>query len=121
MLSEQTLAKQFQPYLPSPAGIWPLSKTLGPIDVSTNKIPTNESWTAYDSLFTPAGIMGSPMFTKELNHESFIQIFPGSKLAIPDPKQVTIMGWIRPDAINEGTFIVSYIILCHSLATVEGD
>ena len=49
------------------------------------------------------------MFTKELNHDSFIQMFPGSKLGVPDPKQVTIMGWIRPEAVNEGTVIVSVL------------
>jgi len=57
---------------------------------------------------TLAGMLGSPMFTKELNHLSFIQLFPSSKLSSPPSKQLTIMGWLRPDAANEGTVLVSF-------------
>ena len=85
-----------------------MSKTLGPADV-INKIPGNESWTAYDPLYTPAGMLGSPMFTKELNHLSFIQTFPATKVQIPEPKQISILAWIRPDAPNEGTLLVTII------------
>ena len=80
---EQSLAQNLQPVVPAPAGIWPLSKALGPTDVSSNKIPGNESWIAYDPLYVPSGITGSPMFTKELNHGSFIQLFPASKVTSP--------------------------------------
>jgi hypothetical protein len=52
------------------------------------------------------GLLGSPMFTKALNHQSFIQIFPSSKLASPSLKQITILGWIRPDSTDEGTILV---------------
>jgi len=52
-LLEQTLAQSFQPYLPSPVGLWPLSKALGTTEVTANKIPGNESWIAYDTLYTP--------------------------------------------------------------------
>jgi hypothetical protein len=107
--SEQSLAPTFQPYLPSPAGLWPLSSATGPNDVTINKIPGNESWIAYDPLYTPAGMLGSPMFTKELNHLSFIQLFPSSKLTSPPSKQLTIMGWMRPDAANEGTVLVIFL------------
>jgi hypothetical protein len=59
--------------------------------------------------FTTAGLSGSPMFTKELNHKSFIQIFPGSKItAPPASKQLSILGWIRPDITDEGTVFVSF-------------
>ena len=53
LFSEQSLAPTFQPYLPSPVGLWPLSKATGPADVTANKIPGNESWIAYDPLYTP--------------------------------------------------------------------
>jgi len=69
--------------------------------------PGNESWIAYDPLYTAAGLLGSPMFTKELQHKSFIQIFPSSKLTSPTSKQISILGWIRPDALNEGTVLVN--------------
>jgi hypothetical protein len=46
------------------------------------------------------------MFTKALNHGSFIQILPSSKLTSPSLKQITIMGWIRPDSSDEGTVLV---------------
>jgi hypothetical protein len=52
------------------------------------------------------GLLGSPMFTKALNHQSFIQIFPSSKLTSPLLKQITILGWIRPDSTDEGTVLV---------------
>ena len=84
-----------------------MSKDLGSTDISGNKIPGNESWIAYDPLYTPAGLIGSPMFTKEMNGLSFIQLFPSSKLVTPSPKQLTILGWIRPDAVNEGTVLVT--------------
>jgi hypothetical protein len=103
------LASFLQPYLPSPVGLWPLSKAVGPADISASNIPGNESWVAYDPLYTSAGLIGSPMFTKELQHKSFIQIFPSSKLSTPTSKQITILGWIRPDALNEGTVLVNYI------------
>ena len=60
----------------------------------------------YSNIFA-AGMIGSPMFTKELNHQSFIQVFPYSKLSSPSLKQMTIMGWMRPDAIDEGNVLVS--------------
>ena len=107
--SEQSLSQIYQPLLPAPVGLWPLSKALGPVDVTTNKIPSNESWIAYDPLYTPAGLLGSPLFTKELNDLSFIQIFPSSKMASPASKQISILGWIRPDAVDEGTVLVKYI------------
>jgi hypothetical protein len=56
-----------------------------------------------------AGMLGSPMFTKELNHDSFIQVFPYLKLPSPTLKQLTIMGWIRPDAMDEGNVLVKAI------------
>ena len=96
----------YQPFLPAPVGLWPLSKALGPADVTANKIASNESWIAYDPLHTPAGLLGSPMFTKELNHKSFIQISPSSKVTAPASKQISILGWIRPDAADEGTVLV---------------
>jgi len=51
--SEQTLAQNFQPYLPSPVGLWPLSRSTGTTEVTASKIPGNESWIAYDTLVTP--------------------------------------------------------------------
>jgi hypothetical protein len=85
-----------------------LSTATGPADITINKIPGNESWIAYDPLYTPAGMLGSPMFTRELNHLSFIQIFPGSKITTPPvSKQLSILGWIRPDVTAEGTVFVS--------------
>jgi hypothetical protein len=56
---------------------------------------------------TLAGMVGSPMFTKELNFLSFIQLFPSSKVQSPASMQVSILGWIRPDATNEGTVLVT--------------
>jgi hypothetical protein len=53
-------------------------------------------------------MLGSPMFTKDLNHKSFIQMFPWTKVSPPSTKQLTILGWIRPDAIDEGTVLVLY-------------
>jgi hypothetical protein len=84
----------------------PLSQKLGTTDVTTSKIPGNESWIAYDPLYTPAGMTGSPMFTKELGHKSFVQLFPASKVTRPASKQLSILGWLRPDAPNEGTVLV---------------
>ncbi len=51
--TEQSLAANYQPYLPAPIGLWPLSAATGPADITTNKIPGNESWIAYDPLSTP--------------------------------------------------------------------
>ncbi len=56
---------------------------------------------------TLAGMVGSPMFTKELNFLSFVQLFPSSKVQSPASMQVSILGWIRPDAPNEGTVLVT--------------
>jgi hypothetical protein len=53
------------------------------------------------------GLSGSAMFTKALNHGSFIQILPSSKLTSPSLKQITILGWIRPDLSDEGTVLVT--------------
>jgi hypothetical protein len=53
LFSEQTLAQNFQPYLPSPVGLWPLSRSTGTTEVTASKIPGNESWIAYDTLVTP--------------------------------------------------------------------
>jgi hypothetical protein len=52
-ISEQSLSQKFQPYLSSPSGLWPLSKSLGPADITINQISANESWIAYDPLYTP--------------------------------------------------------------------
>ena len=53
-----------------------------------------------------AGMLGSPMFTKVLHHGSFVQAFAYAKLSPTSPKLVTIMGWLRPDAVDEGNVLV---------------
>lgn len=51
-------------------------------------------------------MLGSPMFTKALGGNSFIQVFPFTKVTSPVLQQLTIMGWIRPDIMDEGTVLV---------------
>jgi len=38
-----------------------------------------------------------------------MQLFPGSKITSPpSSKQLSILGWIKPDATDEGTVVVSF-------------
>lgn len=102
----QSLAFEQQPFIPSPAVVLPLSKSIGPNDLGPYKLTTSQSAIAYDNLYTPAGFIGSAMITKELNHKSFISVNPDVKMGIQSSLQLTLMGWIRKNGSPGGTVLV---------------
>lgn len=106
-LTDQSLAKQLQPFIPQPVAIFPLSTATGLKDLGSNKIPSTESVISFDPLFTPAGLSGSPMFSRDLGpNASFISVNCTPAMGIQGTQRVTVMLWIRPDVAQEGTILV---------------
>lgn len=103
----QSLAQGLQQYLPSPVAVLPLSQSAGPNDVGPLKLSTTQEAIAYDTLYSPAGFLGSAMFTKELNHMSYVSVNTTTGMAIQTSLQMTLMGWIRTDNTFGGTFLVA--------------
>lgn len=102
----QSLAQNLQPYLSTPVVVLPLSQSSGPNDVGDLKLSTTQTAIAYDTLYSPAGFIGSAMFTSELNQMSNILVNTSMKIGIQTSLQMTLMGWIRPDKLQSGTVLV---------------
>ena len=81
-----------QPYVEEPKAVFPLSKADGALEVIYREFEGVENLVAYDTFWAPTGLIGSPLFDIDLDHESRITVeLPGFNI-----KSFTIFMWIRP-------------------------
>ena len=104
-LIDETLQTQFQPFLKAPVAIFPLSKALGPLNVldgGDDGSSHTEYNVAYDPLWVPVGLLGSPLFSRQL--ESYISL-DLSTLFSDNVRALSILFWIRPRQIGPDSTI----------------
>ena len=89
---DETLHPAHQPYVEEPKAVFPLSKADGPLEVIYREFEGVENLVAYYTFWAPTGLIGSPLFDIDLDHESRITVeLPGFNI-----KSFTIFMWIRP-------------------------
>ena len=103
----ETLKTELQPYVPQPLAIFPLSLKSGPKEVTGHDLVGLETNVAYDPLWTPAGLFGSPLFDPRLLHTS--KIAYDLEGLIPIQNQLTILFWLRPAKHGADRFILKAV------------
>ncbi len=107
-LLDETLAPRFQQYVRPAKAIFPLSKAAGPLNAlgEDEESSGTEINMAYDPLWVPTGLTGSPMFSSRVRSHMVLDmstIFPEN---IPIT-QISILMWVKPRVKNHIPIIVS--------------
>ena len=100
----ETLKTELQQYVPTTGGIFPLSLKSGPAERTGLELTGIETNLAYDPLWTPAGLYGSPLF--DMNIGSRIDY---DFTNVPLQNQLTITFWLRPDKTSADRFLMASI------------
>ena len=90
---------EHQPYVDPPKVIFPLSQETGVQEILNDEIQGTETNVAFDQIWTPPGLIGSPIFDSYLNHQSLISFQMKNSLKLT--KQLTIMMWIKPFKLDQ--------------------
>ena len=90
---------QHQPYVDPPKVIFPLSQETGVQEILNDEIQGTETNVAFDQIWTPPGLIGSPIFDSYLNHQSLISF--QMKNSVKLTKQLTVMMWIKPFKLDQ--------------------
>ena len=98
LFPDQILRKGQEPYVPTPVGIWELSKSSLIEEKNTN-MKVIQSKIAIDPLWNPAGFIGSPLLSSVWAHPDPITSFVTLDYTTPTPSWngITVMFWIRLD------------------------
>ena len=99
------MKSEFLPFVKSPLAIFPLNRAIGSVNVMTESLSTDEHNVGYDSLWVPTHQLGSPMFSKHFNHDSFITLdLDGEMTSI---EEFTILMWVKPTQTKLGVALVT--------------
>ena len=88
------LRKKQQPYIPTPIGAWPLSKT-SLIEETTTDMLVNKMDIGIDPLWTPAGFFGSPLLSLWKDGLFGSSMLVEYKPPRPSWPGITIACWLR--------------------------
>lgn len=88
------MSPTLQPYVKAPKVLFPFDKSNGPNDVLDMSIHGSESNLAYDLLWVPTGVLGSPLFDSHLAHNSYVDLDFDSKVSITNA--MSILMWVKP-------------------------
>ena len=114
---DQVLRKKQQPHIPPPLAIWELSKASF-IEEQKTDMTFTPTKIGIDPLWTPAGFIGSPLFSSvwtktDPNPSSIILDY---KNPTPSWQGITIMFWLRVDEADKKMnimviFLIIYIFV----------
>ena len=93
-----------QQFLTDPLAIFPLGKNEGIKEALHDEIEGTEMNLAFDDIWTPLQIMGSPVFDAYMQHNSFILWETKDKIELHN--EMTIMMWMKPTELNGNTMIM---------------
>ncbi len=83
--------------------MFPLSTENGIKEIVEGEIEGTQNNIAFERTWSPAGLVGSPIFDMSLNHLTSISWIMKDKL--PLGNQLTIMFWMKPFNIDEKYFV----------------
>ena len=101
------------PYIPSPTGIWPLSRS-SLIDEPTSDMFVSKEDIGIDTLVTPAGFLGSPLLSPLKLPDALINshLIVDYKNPTPSWPGITIMFWLRFDDDILPTVSIPILVSC---------
>ena len=101
---EQTLHPSLVSYTPASKLLLPLSKSLGPVDLSANDHFMLENNIGYTPVWSPGSLMGSAMFGgNSFGGMSSLKIPVEVVQSLASKEDLTIMLWVKPTADVSGT------------------
>ena len=107
---DETLEYELQEYVKPPALLFPLDQDSGTKDYISEDVVGIETDLAYNDLWTPAGLKGSPLFDGHFTNEASIK-WP-LKNEIELDRQCTITMWVKPNSYLPDTVIFVSCTFC---------
>ena len=102
---DETLQLDYQEYIKPPKLLFPLDLKDGSKDVISGELVGIEQDLAFDDLWTPAGLKGSPLFDSSFTSKGSILLPIKDEIEITN--QFTIMMWVKPTHLeNSAVFFV---------------
>ena len=108
---DQILRKKQAPFIPTPIGVWELSKT-SLIEEQNAATSVTKNNIAIDPLSTPAGFIGSPLLSSVWNKDdpTASSLVVDYKNPTPSWSGLTIILWLRIDREDISTKPMSIMV-----------
>ena len=117
---DQILRKKQQPFVPTPIGIWELSKS-SLIEETKNDMDVTKNNIGIDPLWAPGGSIGSPLlssFWSPANDPITSSLIVDYKHSTPSWSGITVIFWLRFDKTDIATKKIFILVSIRNLSMI---